>query len=140
MNNKSKELVDIVRLGRLFPRQVSHKIVAPVGGGTVVKAGTPINANGEVTSGEDAVGLLRYDCDTAIDQIGILVVEGNVDAAEAQKHSGVTYTTAVAGALPGIALVGINDISGGGGGVDKDVATDEEVSEALEELFQRHRT
>ena len=136
MAGKITDPFDIVRVGKLYPSQVSVKVVAPLGAGTVVKAGTPINARGEVTNGSDAIGLLRYDVDTSIDQRGILIREGVVDVKAAQEHSGVTYSGEVAAALPGVAMTG----SGGAPGPGADaIATDEEVNEALDDLFSGHK-
>lgn len=130
-------MYDIAQIGRLYPKQISIKIKAPVGGGAIVKAGTPINANGEVTLSSDAVGLLRYDCNTAIEQIGVVIVEGVVDTKKAQEHAGITYTAEVMSAIPGVALTGIADVPGGG--TTQDIATDAEVNEALDDLFQGHK-
>lgn len=125
---------DIAKIGSLFPRQFSINIKPPTTGNAVVKAGSPINRNGEVTSGADAVGLLRYDCNTSIGQRGVVVVSGRVDAAKAQEHCGIEYTAAVRGALPAISLIGIAEIPSG-----PNVATDGEVKEALDELFAGHK-
>ena len=123
---------DIAKAGHLFPAQ---RTIAIKPTGNVIPAGTPINANGEPTNGADAVGLLRHDYDTRIHNRGVVVVAGRVDAAAAQKHAGVVYTTAVKGALPAIALTGIADIPN----VTPHVATDAEVNEALNELFAGHK-
>ena len=69
---------------------------------TIVKAGAPIKANGASTTGSGAIGILLYDVDTAINPNGAAVVVGIIDATKAQTHSGVTYTTALYSALPGI--------------------------------------
>lgn len=104
--DSGKTFADIVKLGRIFPRQVSIPIVAPIGGDTVVKAGTPINENGEIVNDETVLGILRYDVDTSISQIGVLVIEGVIDFEFAQKHSGIEYSDKVASALPGITMPG----------------------------------
>lgn len=65
--------------------------VAAPDSGTVVLAGSPLTADGEVTDGDDAVGILLYDVDTAANPNGALVVHGIIDATKAQAHSGVTY-------------------------------------------------
>jgi len=76
--------------------------VATPGSGTVVKAGTPLNADGESTTGSGAIGILLYDVDTAANPNGAAVVQGIIDAAKAQAHSEVTYVSALYSALPGI--------------------------------------
>ena len=69
---------------------------------TVVKAGAPVTAQGASTTGANAVGVLLYDVDTAVNPNGAAVVQGIIDATKAQSHSGVTYTDALYSALPGI--------------------------------------
>ena len=76
--------------------------VATPGSGTVVKAGTPLTAVGESTTGSGAVGVLLYDVDTAANPNGAVVVQGIIDATKAQAHSGVTYASALYSALPGV--------------------------------------
>ena len=76
--------------------------VATPGSGTVVKAGTPLNASGESTTGSGAIGVLLYDVDTAKNPNGAAVVQGIIDATKAQAHSEVTYASALYSALPGI--------------------------------------
>lgn len=76
--------------------------VAVPGSGTVVKAGTPLNADGESTTGSGAIGVLLYDVDTAKNPNGAAVVHGIIDATKAQEHSGVSYVSALYSALPGI--------------------------------------
>ena len=76
--------------------------VATPGSGTVVKAGTPLNADGESTTGSGAIGVLLYDVDTAKNPNGAAVVQGIIDATKAQAHSGVTYVSGLYSALPGI--------------------------------------
>ena len=82
---------------------IPAKIVAGDGAETtVVKAGTPITADGAGTTGAGAVGVLLYDVDTAENPKGALVVQGIIDAVKAQAHSGVTYVSVLYSALPGI--------------------------------------
>lgn len=76
--------------------------VATPGSGTVVKAGTPLTADGESTTGSGAIGVLLYDVDTAENPNGAAVVQGIINAAVAQEHSGVSYMSALYEALPGI--------------------------------------
>jgi uncharacterized protein (UPF0264 family) len=78
------------------------EVAAPVGGSTVVKAGTPLTAAGAATTGAGAIGILLYDVDTAKNPNGAAVVQGIIDATKAQSHSGVTYVAALYEALPGI--------------------------------------
>ena len=80
---------------------IPAKLATP-GSGTLVKAGTPITAAGESTTGSGAVGVLLYDVDTAKNPNGALVVQGIIDSTKAQEHSGVSYVSALYEALPGI--------------------------------------
>ena len=76
--------------------------VATPGEGTVVKAGTPVTADGAATTGSGAIGVLLYDVDTAENPNGAAVVQGIVNATVAQAHSGLTYVSALYEALPAI--------------------------------------
>lgn len=76
--------------------------VATPANGTVVKAGTPLTAAGASTTGANAVGILLYDVDTAMNPNGAAVTHGYIDAIKAQNHSGVTYASALYSALPAI--------------------------------------
>lgn len=85
--------------------------VATDAASTIVKAGSPINANGASTTGTGAVGILLYDVDTALNPNGAAVVQGIIDSTKAQTHSGVTYASALYSALPGIVFrtnIGVN--------------------------------
>ncbi len=96
---------------------VPIKVAVP-GSGTVVKAGTPLTAAGEATTGSGAVGILLYDVDTAANPNATVVVIGIIDAVKAQTHSGVTYVSALYSALPGIVFrtnIGANGATGATG-------------------------
>lgn len=75
--------------------------VAAPSEGTVVKAGTPLDAEG--TSSGTLVGILLYDVDTAENPNGALVVHGIIDKAKAEAHSGVSLNSV---SIPGIVLRG----------------------------------
>ena len=86
------------------------KVAAPQTG-TVVKAGTPLTAAGASTTGANAVGILLYDVDTAVNPNAAAVVHGIINSTKAQAHSGVTYASALYTALPGITFrtnIGVN--------------------------------
>lgn len=92
--------------------------VAAPNSGTVVKAGTPLDASGESTTGSGAIGVLLYDVDTAVNPNAAAVVQGIIDATKAQAHSGVTYVSALYSALPGIVFrtnIGVNGATGATG-------------------------
>ena len=89
--------------------------VATPGSGTVVKAGTPLTADGASTTGSGAVGILLYDVDTAKNPNAAIVVQGIIDATKAQEHSEVSYVSALYSALPGIVFrtnIGVNGATG----------------------------
>ena len=77
-------------------------IPVKVAGSSVVKAGTPLTAAGESTTGSGAIGVLLYDVDPTKNPNGAAVVQGIIDATKAQAHSEVTYVAALYSALPGI--------------------------------------
>lgn len=92
--------------------------VATPNSGTVVKAGTPLTADGASTTGANAIGVLLYDVDTATNPNGAAVVHGIIDATKAQTHSGVTYASALYSALPGVVFrtnIGVNGATGATG-------------------------
>ena len=93
--------------------------VATPGSGTVVKAGTPLTADGESTTGSGAKGILLYDVDTAENPNGSMVVIGIINSKVAQEHSGVTYASALYSALPAVIFrenIGVNGATGATGG------------------------
>ena len=90
-------------------------VVAEPMTGTLVKAGTPLNADGEATTGSGAVGILLYDVDTAENPNGAMVVMGIINAKVAQEHSGVSYVDALYAALPAVIFrtnIGVNGATG----------------------------
>lgn len=94
---------------------IPQALAVPVGGNGVVKAGTPITADGAATTGAGAIGILLYDVDTLANPNAALVVQGIIDATKAQAHSGVTYVAALYEALPGVIFrtnIGVNGATG----------------------------
>ena len=77
-------------------------VATPGSGSHVVKAGTPVTSEGAATTGSGAIGVLLYDVDTDANPNGAAVVQGIINAAVAQAHSGVTYVDALYSALPGV--------------------------------------
>ena len=87
------------------------KVAAPTGANKVVKAGTPLDADGAVANTGDAVGILLYDVDTDENPNGSLIQSGPIDAKKAQAHAGVTYAAAAIAALNNIQFrtdIGVN--------------------------------
>ena len=105
MNYSSKSGLGTVEILATDVYQAIPIIVASPVGGTVVRAGTPLTAEGVSTTGEDAVGILLYDVDTDENPNGAIVVHGFINSVKAQAWSGVTYdASALAATLPGIKL------------------------------------
>ena len=80
--------------------------------GNIVKAGTPLTEDGESTTGSGAVGILLYDVNVVDNPNAAIVVQGIINQTVAEEHSGVTYASALATALPGIVLrknIGVNE-------------------------------
>ena len=75
-------------------QSIPIKVADPSGTPGLVKAGTPLT--------DLPVGILLYDVNTADNPNGAIVVQGIIDAAKAQTHSGVSYVDALYSALPGI--------------------------------------
>ena len=93
-------------------------IPVAVAGTTKLKAGTPINASGESTTGSGAIGILLYDVDPTENPNGAAVVQGIINATVAQAHSEVSYVDALYSALPGIIFrtnIGVNGATGATG-------------------------
>ena len=86
----------------ILATDVFQAIPIKVAGSSVVKAGTPLTAAGESTTGSGAVGILLYDVDPSKNPNGAAVVQGIVDATKAQAHSEVSYVDALYSALPGV--------------------------------------
>jgi len=89
-----------------------------VAGSTKLKAGTPITAAGESTTGSGAIGILLYDVDPTENPNGAAVVQGIINATVAQAHSEVSYVDALYSALPGIIFrtnIGVNGATGATG-------------------------
>lgn len=77
-------------------------IPVKVAGSSVMKAGTPLTAAGESTTGSGAIGILLYDVDPTKNPNGAAVVQGIIDSTKAQAHSEVSYASGLYEALPGI--------------------------------------
>lgn len=93
------------------------KVASPLDG-YVVKAGTPLTAAGASTTGANAIGILLYDVDTAMNPNGTIVQSGPIDSTKAQAHSGVTYADALYAACPAIQFrvnIGVNGVTGATG-------------------------
>lgn len=70
-----------------------------ISGKKVVKAGTPIGANGTVDNTATVVGILLHDV-TEDDPNGALLKKAYINTAVAEAHAGIEYAAAVKTALP----------------------------------------
>lgn len=68
-------------------------------GKKIVKAGTPIGANGKADNTATVVGILRFDVTEGRPQ-GVLLKKAYLNTKVAEAHSGVTYDATVKTALP----------------------------------------
>lgn len=68
----------------------------------VVKAGSPLDANGEIANSADAKGILLNDVFEDNPNGTILSAFGEVNKAVAESWSGITYTSAMISALGNI--------------------------------------
>ena len=73
--------------------------------GKIVKAGTPINADGEATTGYGAIGILLYDVNVARSPSGTLVKGGGINATAAQARAGA-WDGCIRDFLPDVVFVG----------------------------------
>lgn len=65
----------------------------------IVKAGSPIGADGTVDNTSGAVGILLHDVTKDRPQ-GALLKKAYINTAVAEEHSGITYDSGVKSALP----------------------------------------
>ena len=80
---------------------------------TLVKGGTPITAAGAAsTDASNAVGIVLYDTDPAVNPNCAILVQGVIDLTKMNTHSGLSLTAAAINAvLPGIICrtnIGVN--------------------------------
>lgn len=82
---------------------------------TVIKAGTPISADGKVANDETAIGVLLNDCHACLGaRRGLVVISGRVKQDVAADHSGVTISDEAKSAMINLTFTG--DGARGGGG------------------------
>lgn len=73
------------------PDYTTKTVVLDMTGETVIKAGTPISADGKVANDETAIGILLQDCHACLGTCrGLVVISGRIKQDVAKKHSGVT--------------------------------------------------
>lgn len=69
----------------------------------VVKAGTPIGANGKADNSATAKGILLHDVSKDRPQ-GTILKKAYINKSVAEAHAGITYDAGIATALPMIVL------------------------------------
>jgi len=68
----------------------------------IVKAGTPLDANGEIANSGDAKGILLNDVYEVNPNGTILTAFGEVNKSVAESYCGITYTAALFSALSNV--------------------------------------
>lgn len=83
----------------------------------IIKAGTPISAEGKVANDETAIGILFNDCHACLGaHRGLVVISGRVKQDVAAEHSGITISDEAKSAMINLTFTG-DGARGGGGGV-----------------------
>lgn len=100
------------------PDYTTKTVVLDMTGKTVIKAGTPISADGKVANDETAIGILLQDCHACLGTCrGLVVISGRIKQDVAKDYSGVTISDEAKAALINITFTGDGARAGGGGGV-----------------------
>ena len=86
-------------------------------GGSCIKAGTPISADGKVANDETAIGILLNDCHACLGNArGLVVIGGRIKQDVAKNHSGITISDKAKAAMINVTFTGDGARAGGGGG------------------------
>lgn len=103
------------------PDYTTKTVVLDMTGKTVIKAGTPISADGKVANDETAIGILLQDCHACLGTCrGLVVISGRIKQDVAKDYSGVTISDEAKAALINITFTGDGARAGGGGGGKED--------------------
>lgn len=95
---------------------------------TVIKAGTPISAEGKVANDETAIGILLNDCYACLNpRLGIVVISGRIKQDVAAEHSGITISDEAKSAMINLTFTG-DGARGGGGGAQPDWNQDDDTA------------
>lgn len=106
------------------PDYTTKTVVLDMTGKTVIKAGTPISADGKVANDETAIGILLQDCHACLGTCrGLVVISGRIKQDVAKNHSGVTISDEAKAALINITFTGDGARAGGGGVATKYILT-----------------
>lgn len=95
-------------------------------GGSCIKAGTPISADGKVANDETAIGILLNDCHACLGNArGLVVIGGRIKQDVAKNHSGITISDKAKAAMINVTFTGDGARAGGGGVATKYILTKE---------------
>lgn len=89
------------------PGYTTKTVVLDMTGKTVIKAGTPISADGKVANDETAIGILLQDCHACLGtRRGLVVISGRIKQDVAKDHSGVTISDEAKAAMINVTFTG----------------------------------
>lgn len=99
------------------PDYQTKMVTLDMTGQTVIKAGTPISAEGKVANDETAIGILLNDCHACLGaRRGLVVVAGRIKQDVAAEHSGVAISDEAKSAMINLTFTGDGARAGGAGG------------------------
>ena len=99
------------------PDFTTKMVQLDMSGGSCIKAGTPISADGKVANDETAIGILLNDCHSCLGNArGLVVIGGRIKQDVAKNHSGITISDKAKAAMINVTFTGDGVRAGGGGG------------------------
>lgn len=99
------------------PDFTTKMVQLDMSGGSCIKAGTPISADGKVANDETAIGILLNDCHACLGNArGLVVIGGRIKQDVAKNHSGITIGDKAKAAMINVTFTGDGARAGGGGG------------------------
>lgn len=102
------------------PDYTTKMVTIDMGDETVIKAGTPISADGKAANDETAIGILLNDCHACLGTSrGLVVISGRIKQDVAAEHSGITIGDEAKSAMVNITFTG-DGARGGSGGAQAD--------------------
>lgn len=104
------------------PDFTTKMVQLDMSGGSCIKAGTPISADGKVANDETAIGILLNDCHSCLGNArGLVVIGGHIKQDVAKNHSGITISDKAKAAMINVTFTG--DGARAGGGVEPETIT-----------------
>lgn len=98
------------------PDFTTKMVQLDMSGGSCIKAGTPISADGKVANDETAIGILLNDCHSCLGNArGLVVIGGRIKQDVAKNHSGITISDKAKAAMINVTFTGDGARAGGGG-------------------------